>query len=57
MGWRLIVVTSRELFRAPAHTIERVGQALRERGARVPRRCREGRSTDGVVLELVGGSQ
>jgi len=36
MGWRLIVVTSRDLFRFPGGTIERVTDALRERGARVP---------------------
>lgn len=38
MGWRLIVVASRDLYRSPARTLERVADALRERGAKIPRR-------------------
>jgi very-short-patch-repair endonuclease len=40
MGWRLIVVTSRDLYRSPARTLERVSQALRNRGAKVPARLK-----------------
>ncbi|HET8560078.1 MAG TPA: hypothetical protein VFL69_06130 [Marmoricola sp.] len=36
-GWRIIVVTSRGIYREPARTVDRVHRALRRAGARPPR--------------------
>jgi len=38
MDYRLLIVTSRGVFNEPHRTLERVRDALRERGARVPTR-------------------
>lgn len=35
-GWRIIVVTSRGIYRDPGRTVERVHRALRRAGARPP---------------------
>jgi len=36
-GWRIIVVTSKGIYRDPGRTVERVHRALRKAGARPPR--------------------
>jgi REase_MTES_1575 len=40
MGWRLIVVTARDLYRSPDRTLERIAEALRDRGVTPPRRLK-----------------
>jgi very-short-patch-repair endonuclease len=38
LGWRLVIVNSRGIYREPKLTLDRVAQALRDRGARNVRR-------------------
>lgn len=37
LGWRIVVVLSKDVFFTPSRTVERVAAALRSRGVRVPR--------------------
>ncbi len=36
LGWRLVVLHGRDVYRTPQHTIDRLIQAMRERGMHIP---------------------